>query len=352
MHSFSQKAQKQRKNEIFIDLRFYIIYIPPNIYHETGKIMRSMKPKKLNSGDVIGIISPASSPDDPTRIEKGVRYLEKLGYRVEVGKNVGKERGYLAGTDEERLSDLHDMFGNKEVKAIFCVRGGYGSGRLLDKIKFNLIKKNPKIFVGYSDITVLQMAIYQKTGLVTFAGPMVAVDFWKEEVDPFTEENFWDLLTKKRKIGKLHNPKDEHFFVLNKGRGEGKLFGGNLALLASIMGTHYFPSMKDAILLLEDIGEQPYRVDRLLNQLKLANIFKQANGVILGRFVDCYESDETKKTLTLNEVIADYFNGMDIPVIYNFKHGHISSNLTIPFGVKCKLNASRGFVEITESAVR
>lgn len=313
--------------------------------------MRSIKPKKLVKNDVIGIISPASLPDDLSRIEKGVNYLEGLGYRVEVGKNVGKERGYLAGEDSERLEDLHEMFKNKHVKAIFCVRGGYGSGRLLNKINYNLIKKNPKIFVGYSDITALQMAMLVKTGLVTFAGPMVAVDFWKEEVDPFAEEIFWRTLSSSKKIGKVQNPNEEKFFILNKGRGEGKLIGGNLAVFVALMGTPYFPSLKDKVILLEEVGESPYRIDRMLNQLKLANAFNQANAVILGRFVDCYESDTEKKTLTLNEVIADFLEDLSIPVIYNVKHGHIPENITLPFGIKYNVNASRGFINILESAV-
>ncbi|MBU1098342.1 MAG: LD-carboxypeptidase [Ignavibacteriae bacterium HGW-Ignavibacteriae-2] len=313
--------------------------------------MRSVKPQKLKKGDLIGVISPASSPDDLTRIEKGIKYLESNGYNVLVGKNVGKEKGYLAGDDDERLSDLHEMFGNKNVKAIFNVRGGYGSGRLLDKINYNLIKKNPKIFVGYSDITALQLAFYAKTGLVTFAGPMVAVDFWKDEVDTFTEEVFWRTITSTKKIGKIQNPNQEKLFILSKGRGEGKLLGGNLALVGSIMGTPYFPSFKDSVLILEDIGESPYRVDRLLNQLRLGNVLKQVNAIILGRFVDCYDSDTSKKTQTLNEVISDYLENLNIPIIYNVKHGHISENITIPFGIKCNVNASRGFIDITESAV-
>ena len=313
--------------------------------------MRIIKPKKLNPGDTIGIISPASSPDELDRIEKGVKYLERLNYRVLVGKNVGKVRGYLAGEDSERLSDFNDMFKNKDVKAIFCVRGGYGSGRLLDKIHFDIIKKNPKILVGYSDITALQMAIYQKTGLVTFAGLMVAVDFYHDEVNPFAEEVFWRTITSNKKIGKLKNPGDEKFYIVSKGRGEGRILGGNLALLCSLMGTQFMPSLKDSILLLEDVGEAPYRVDRLLNQLKLAKVFTQANGVVLGRFVDCYDAEPGKESLTLNDVICDYFDDLKIPVMYNLKHGHISENITIPLGVRCKINAGRGFIEITESAV-
>lgn len=312
--------------------------------------MKTLKPKKLENGDVIGIVSPASSPDNFEKIENGVNYLEKLGYRVEVGENVGKEHGYLAGTDNERLSDLHDMFKNKDVKAIFCVRGGYGSGRLLDKLDFSLIKKNPKIFVGYSDITAMQLSIFKKTGLITFAGPMVATDF-SGKINEFAEENFWKIITSSKKIGKLHNPRDEKFYALNSGRGEGKILGGNLAVLSSLMGTEYMPSLKDSILLLEDIGELPYRVDRLLNQLKLAKVFEQIKGVILGRFVDCYDPDKSNKTIKLNEVIEHYFSTLKIPVLYSFSHGHISENLTIPLGANCKLNTSRGFVEIVESAV-
>ncbi|MBI9073400.1 MAG: LD-carboxypeptidase [Melioribacteraceae bacterium] len=314
--------------------------------------MKLIKPKKLNKGDLIGVISPASSPADPDKIEKGVKYLESLGYSVAVGKHVGKEEGYLAGSDEERLEDLHGMFANKDVKAIINVRGGYGSGRLLNKIDYNLIKKNPKIFVGYSDITVLQMAFLKKCGLVTFAGPMVAVDFWEEEVSEFTEENFWRLITSTRKIGKLHNPQEEKFHILNKGRGEGQLIGGNLALLASIMGTEFFPNLKDAVLLLEDIGEPPYRIDRMFYQLKLQKDFDKLQALVLGRFVKCYDSDEPeKKTQSLNEVISDYWAGEKLPVIYNVKHGHIKDNITIPFGLQCKVNSSRGFIEIMEGAV-
>lgn len=312
--------------------------------------MDIVKPEKLEKGDLIGLVSPASLPADLSRINKGVSYLENMGYQVEVGKNVGSQRGYLAGTDEQRLEDLHDMFANKEVKAIFSVRGGYGSGRLLEKIDYDLIRKNPKIFVGYSDITALQMAFLKNTGLVTFAGPMVAVDF-HDEVDPFAEEIFWSTLTSKNKIGKIKNPEDENFYILSHGRDEGMIIGGNLSILCSLMGTEYEPDYQDKILIIEEIGEVPFRVDRMFNQLRLAGVFKKVRGVILGRFVDCYESDDKKSSLSLNDVIADYFANLDIPVFYNIKHGHIRQNITIPFGLNVKLNTSRKFIEFTESAV-
>lgn len=312
--------------------------------------MNIVKPRKLDKGDLIGLVTPASLPADLSRISKGVSYLEHMGYNVKVGKNVGSQRGYLAGTDDQRLEDLHDMFADKEVKAIFCVRGGYGSGRLLDRIDYNLIKKNPKIFVGYSDITALQTAFLNYTGLVTFAGPMVAVDF-HDEVDPFAEEIFWSTLTSKNKIGKLRNPEDENFYILSHGRSEGQIIGGNLSLICSLLGTKYEPKFEDKILLIEEIGEAPFRVDRMFNQLRLAGVFEKVQGIILGRFVDCYDDDDKNATLSLNEVIADFFTNMEIPVFYNIKHGHIRQNITIPYGLNVKLNTSRKFIEFTEAAV-
>ncbi len=313
--------------------------------------MKIIKPKRIKKKDLIGIISPASSPADLSRVERGVNYFERLGYRVIVGENVGKQRGYLAGTDEERLHDLHSMFRNKEVKAIVCVRGGYGSARLLDKINYNLIRRNPKIFVGYSDITALQMAFLKKAGLVTFAGPMVAVDFYKDEIVEYTEEFFWRIVSSPKKIGKVYNPMKENFYSLVKGKAEGRLIGGNLAVFNSLLGTQYLPAFKDKILFLEDIGEAPYKIDRMLNQLKLAKAFEQINGVMLGRFVDCNEDDPEAKTLTLNEVIDDYFSNLDKPVLYNLKHGHIPENMSLPFGIKVKINTVRKNVEFLESAV-
>ena len=313
--------------------------------------MLLQKPKKLNKNDVIGIISPASSPDELSRIEQGVKYLESLGYRVKVGANVGKNHGYLAGTDKERVDDLHSMFKDKSVKAIFTLRGGYGAFRLLDKIDYRLIKNNPKIFVGYSEMTALQMAFLEKAGLITFAGPMVAVDF-HDEISPFTNEHFWATITSNKKLGKLKYPENQKLPYLQKGSASGRLIGGNLAVFAALLGTEYFPNLTGKILMIEDIGELPYRVDRMLNQLRLSGTLKKVRGIILGRFVDCHEHDPNKKTLTLGEVISDYIGTLKIPSIYTFPHGHIKDFVTIPFGLKVHLNATKGTVEFAEGAVK
>lgn len=313
--------------------------------------MRIIKPKKLVKGDLIGLISPASTPDDPSLINKGVKYLEQLGYKVEVGKNVGKYNGYLAGSDEERVSDIHYMFKKKEIKAIFCIRGGYGAARIIDKLNYKLIRNNPKIFVGFSDITALQMALLTKAGLLTFAGPMIVPDFTTEK-SSFTEEFFWRIITSNKKIGRLKFPGEDKLPGITKGGATGKIIGGNLAVFAALIGSGFLPTLKDKILILEDIGELPYKVDRLLNQLRLNRVFKQVKGIVLGRFVDCFEHDPEKKTLTLGEVMEDYLNNLKIPIVYTFPHGHIKDKVTVPIGLTIKMNATKGFVEYTESAVK
>ncbi len=312
--------------------------------------MKTIKPERLKKGDLIGLISPASTPDNLERIEQGVKYFEKLGYRVIVGKNVGKYRGYLAGSDEERLEDLHSMFSNKNVKAIFSVRGGYGTIRLLDKINWNLIKRNPKIFVGYSDITALQLAIFKKTGLVTFSGPMAAVDF-AGDVNPYTEENFWRMVTVAKPFGKFHNPENEKISCLTKGVAKGILLGGNLSLVSSLIGTEFLPDFKNSILFLEEIEEKPYRIDRFFAQMKLAKIFDKVSGIILCNFTDCEETDISKKSLSLNDVIGDYFENLKKPVVYNLVYGHINPKNTMPIGVRAAINCKSRVVEILESCV-
>lgn len=312
--------------------------------------MQVIKPTRLKKGDTIGLISPASSPDDLSKVEESTKYFEKLGYKVKVGKNVGNYLGYLAGTDDKRLEDLHSMFSDKTVKAIMCLRGGYGAFRLLDKINYKMIQKNPKIFVGYSEITALQNAIFSKTGLITFAGPMPAVDF-VNSISPFTEEWFWKVVTSNKKIGKVKYPENSKMPFINKGTADARILGGNLAVFSSMLGTDFFPDMKDKILLLEDIDEKPYKIDRMLNQLRLAKVFKGLKGVILGRFVECYEQDPNKKTLSLGEVIEHYFKVLKIPTIYTFPHGHIKDFITIPIGLKIGLNATKGTVEFLENAV-
>ncbi len=313
--------------------------------------MQVIKPARLKKGDLIGLITPASTPELLTKIQDSVRHFEQLGYRVKLGKNVGKQYGYLGGLDEERLSDIHEMFADKKVKAIFSIRGGDGTIRLLDKINYGLIKRNPKILIGHSDITALQLAIYVKTGLITFSGPMAAVDF-ANDVDPFTEEMFWGMITSNKKIGKVKNPGGEKISTLTKGIASGRLIGGNLSLVGSLLGTQLLPKFDKSILFLEDVDEKPYRVDRYFAQMRLAKIFDKMSGMILCNFTDCEETDPSKKSLTINEVVYDYFATLKKPIIYNVVYGHVKSKNTIPMGVRARINATKGEFEILEGCVK
>lgn len=312
--------------------------------------MKIVKPLCLKNGDLIGVISPASTPDNYSKIENGVKYLESLGYRVKVGNNVGKQFGYLAGEDDLRVKDIHSMFSDKEVKAIFCVRGGFGTIRILDKIDYQIIRENPKILVGYSDITSLQLAIFAKTGLVTFSGPMVAVEM-SNHIDPYTEENFWRMLTSNSKFGAIKNPDNEKINVLIHGEAEGILIGGNLSMIVCLMGTEYLPSFSNSVFFCEDIDEKPYKIDKYFAQLKLAGVFNESNAVVLGEFSDCMETDINKKSFTLNEVVYQYFSNSKTPVTYNLKYGHIPRKMTIPLGVNMKIDTKNDLFEITENCV-
>jgi len=313
--------------------------------------MKTLKPPRLRRGNLIGIVSPASTPSTHEKVEKGVRYLEGLGYRVEIGRHAMAQYGYLAGTDEERAADLNDMLRNPAVRAVFALRGGYGTPRILDLIDYKAARRDPKILVGYSDITGLQLAFLRKAGLVTFSGPMVAVEMW-DHIDPFTEESFWRVVTSGSRVGSLQNPDDEPLVAYNKGRASGILVGGNFSLLASLIGTPYLPNLRNALLVLEDVDEAPHRVDRMLAQLRHTGILKNIAGLILGKFTDCVPSDPSKPHFTIEQVLQETVSAVRCPVLTNLQYGHIAKKLTIPFGVRATLDTRTPSLKVTEGAVR
>ena len=312
--------------------------------------MEPLKPPRLKSGDLIGIISPASRIAKPERIDQGIAYLEHRGYRTTRGKHILNTHGYLAGTDEERVADLHAMFANPEVKAIMCIRGGYGTPRLLSLVDYRLIARNPKIFVGYSDITSLQLAIWKRCGLITFQGPMVGVDM-PDQPDAPTEELFWHLLTSPKKAGPVIPPGTLPV-TLRKGKATGRLLGGNLAHLAGAVGTVHMPSFKDALLFIEDIGEEPYRIDRMLTQLRHAKILDQVKGILGGQFTDCEIKDASKPTLTVDEVLQEFGRTCPPPFLAHLPFGHEAHKMTIPMGLRAKVDAGAGTLEFLEGAVK
>jgi muramoyltetrapeptide carboxypeptidase len=239
---------------------------------------------------------------------------------------------------------------DKNVKAIFAIRGGYGTPRLLRMIDYRALKTNPKIIVGYSDVTALQLAIFQKIGLVTFSGPMTGSDMWRD-FNPYTEEHFWHILTSNKKIGVLNNPDDEPLTIFRHGKATGRLVGGNLSLLACLMGTPFQPLMKDSILVLEDVEESPYRVDRMLAQLLNAGILNKLEALIFGKFTDCVPGNPDDPHLTIDQVQEEFAQKITCPAVMNFQYGHIPRKLTVPLGLKARIDTKRKRIEVLESGV-
>lgn len=311
--------------------------------------MKIVKPQKLRPGATIGIAAPASPMKQPGDLERGIRYLESLGYRTVTGAAVHERYGYLAGRDEQRAEDLNAMFRRKDIDAIFCVRGGYGSPRILNMIDYEAISRNPKIFVGYSDISALQLAIFKKTRLVTFSGPMVAIEF-AGEVDARTEAHFWRMLTDANPAGTLPPLEGEAYQMAVPGEAEGPLLGGCLSLVSGLCGSPYQPDLDGKIFIFEDVGEKLYQVDHSLAQLKNAGALEGVTGVIVG---DLLESapDHPQDSLALQEILQDYFADKGIPVLYNFNYGHGKVKYTIPIGTMVRLRSESNQVEFLEGAV-
>jgi len=310
----------------------------------------TVKPPRLVKGDKISVISPAG-PVKKSRLIKGINYLKKKGYNVELGNSAEKKLGYFAGTDDERADDFNYAFKNKETKAVFCSRGGFGTVRILDKIDYEIIKNNPKILVGYSDITALSMSLLKNAGLITFSGPMVAADMDKD-MDSFTEKNFWKVICKNTSIGPLKNPDSDKIVILKKGKSEGMLIGGCLSIFTKLIGTEYIPDFKNKILFLEDLNEDLYKLDFLFAQLKLTGILKEISGLILGKFHRCPPKKKKSDFFELEDIFKYYIKNLDIPVISNVAYGHIPVKLTLPVGVTVKIDTGvKNILYIKENAV-
>ncbi|WP_174614918.1 S66 peptidase family protein [Virgibacillus ihumii] len=295
-----------------------------------------IKPPRLNKGDTIGIVAPAS-PIDAERLQGAISFFEKMGMQVKLGRHVEKTHGYLAGTDAERLADFHEMIADTQVKAIIFARGGYGTGRLAEGLDYELIRDNPKIIWGYSDITYLHTAIRQAAKLVTFHGPMAVSDIADEEFDAYSAGLFQQLL---EPSALYYTESVSSLKGIADGEVTAEIVGGNLSLLISTLGTPYEINTEGKILLLEDIGEAPYRVDGMLNQLKLAGKLERAAGVIVGDFAKC-DPPEGKPSLTLQQVFHEYFVDHSGPVVSGFKIGHCMPNFSLPFGVPATLSSAK-----------
>ncbi|NOT62400.1 MAG: LD-carboxypeptidase [Acidobacteria bacterium] len=315
-----------------------------------------IRPRRLQAGDTVGLITPATFVSDPDALIKAERTIKHFGWRAKWGKNVAKKSGYFGNPVNERLDDLHAMFRDPEVKAVFCVRGGYGAQHLLDRIDYDLIARNPKIFAGYSDITALHLAIHKNTGLVTFHSPVPVSAF-----TDYTQKHFVPALTETKPLGVLTNPPEsnklrpEHTLrAVRPGKATGRLIGGNLTLISTLMGTPYEPDTRGAIFFIEDVGEAPYRIDRMLTQLRLAGKLQQAAGIVFGECADCGAGDYkpfVAAGFSLGETVDAILGELKIPVLAGLTIGHTDDQLTMPLGVMATLDAEAGTLELKESGV-
>ena len=322
---------------------------------------RLIKPAALKPGDLVGLIAPSGVMDDAT-IEKSVNNLESFGFRVKVSDNIRAARGGYAGTVAQRLSDLHGMFQDRDIKAIWAARGGSGCTALLPQIQYDLIRRNPKIFVGYSDITALHLAIYRHAGLVTFHGP----------VAPSTPTDY--AVTQMQAV--LMNPRPQTEIVMSienerkaaeqpefqlrtfrHGVAAGRLIGGNLSVLTALIGTPFSAEIERHLIFLEDVHEPPYRIDRLLTQLQQSvgkrgerDGLKRAAGIMLGVFSRISPTDGGR-SLTLTEVLDDHFGELPIPAVYGYSFGHIPDQFTIPIGINARLDTASQTLTLLEAAV-
>ncbi len=314
-----------------------------------------IKPPKLKRGDLVGLVAP-SGGTNAAFVETRVKNLERMGFRVKVAKNILAVRGNTAGSVAERVEDIHAMFADKAVKAVWAVRGGSGASQLLPALDYNLIRRNPKIFVGYSDITALHLAMLRHSNLVTFHGPVASAAFTDYAatqleavlMNPRPETTLYMSLGNQREAEKSDEFK---LRALTPGVAEGPLIGGNLSVLSAMIGTPYAPDWKGAILFLEEIREAPYRIDRMLTQLSQSRSFNDAAGIALGVFRRSVGNNDEEPSLTLNQALQDHFVNLRVPALYGCSFGHIADNLTLPLGIRARLDTNAQTITLLEPAV-
>lgn len=301
--------------------------------------------KRLHLGDTIGLISPAS-PENIDAIQKAILFLKDKGFNVIEGAHLYDNWGYLAGKDKDRASDVMEMFKNNAVDMILCVRGGYGSSRILPYLDYDVIKKHPKIFAGFSDITVFLNLFYERCELTTFHSPMGSSNL--EDIETF--KSFIFTLMEGYEPYTIKNPSEFSTQCIVRGIAEGNLIGGNLGLICNSLGTPYEIDMRNKVLFIEEVGEEPYKVDRILTQLLLAKKLQQCSGIILGQFKGC-DLPHYERSLTLLEVFQDRLYNLGIPMFSGFCSGHDYPKLTLPIGAKVKIDAETGVIHILEAVV-
>lgn len=284
----------------------------------------------LRKKDTIGLIAPSVGLQNKD-LTPAIAYFKKLGLQVKLASNLNSEYRYMAGTDQERADSINQMFKDQTVKALFCIRGGAGSTRILDMLNYKLIKENPKPIIGLSDSTALQNALFTKTKTPSLTGFLPLYDFKNKDIDPLVSSSLEDAL-----FADKHNINAGSCHI--SGTAKGTLVGGCLSVLCYLCGTPYFPNLKGKILLLEDIGEKTYKIDLMLNQLKQQKNFKYLKGIIFGNFIDCPITSPEDGNIT--DCINDFTSGLNIPVVTDFTYGHIASRYILPLGLPVTLIAT------------
>ena len=312
-----------------------------------------LKPRRFNQGDTVALINPAGATALRSDIEIVIESMEALELKVKVADHVYDRYGYLAGADQDRASDVNQQFNDPDVKGILAIRGGWGCARLLSLLDFRLIRNNPKILIGYSDVTALLLSVFAKTGLVTFHGPL-GISAWNS-----FSVNYFEKILFDGEMIEMQNPKNvgdnltqvqDRIQTITPGKARGTLIGGNLSVLSAIVGSDYLPSWKGAVLVLEDVGENIYRIDRMLTQLKLAGILGQLSGFIFGKCTECGPG-QGYGSLTIEQLFDDHIKPLEIPAWYGSMIGHIRRQFTLPLGIQVEIDADSGSIKMLEPAV-
>jgi muramoyltetrapeptide carboxypeptidase len=311
-------------------------------------------PAALRTGDTIGLVSPSSASDDGFSLQLAREAMQALGFRVKAGAHVAERRGHLAGTDAQRAGDLNAMFADSAVKAIVCTRGGSGAARLLPLLDYRMIRRNPKVLLGYSDITALHCAIHAKTGLVTFHGPIGSGSWNAFNADQFRRVLLDRALVEYRnkvEAGDELVPRRNRTIAIRGGKARGALIGGNLTVLTALAGSPYLPDFSGRILFLEDVGEAPYRVDRMFSTLKLMGALDRIAGFVFGECTDCKPGDGYG-SLTLEQIFDDYIKPLGIPAYRGAMIGHIREQFIVPVGGQVEMDADAGSFRLLQPALQ
>ena len=314
-----------------------------------------MKPKQLKKGDAIGLVSPASAQYNRSWITRSVSALESWGYKVVLGKHAARKHGFFAGTDQERSSDLNEMFRREDVDAVMAIDGGYGSARLLRYLDFDAIRQNPKIFLGFSDITILHLAINKLTGLTTFHGPG-ACSFPEEYLTAYTKAQLEKALCAAEPVAEiaLANPK-KYIHAIGSGAVEAPIIGGNMSMICTTLGTPYEIDVTGKVLFLEDVHLEPWYIDHNMAHLMNAGKLAEAAGIVIGECRDCeprthqpaYYADTS-----IEDIFEEYLSPLGIPVLFGYPLGHTADIATLPMGVMVRLDADKKQFAVLESGVQ